>query len=183
MVLGILIAAGTVVAFVVSWNQEMASGFGISVPATVALDLGEDAGEHAVWRELEGTHATVNRPVLDLPDDIAITITDRRTGDTIRLTDFGGWRVRQQIMPGFVRNRRGVVYFDPPEHGEIRVSIEGTFDYTQPYRVSPSIRLWAKVANPTGAAGLLIGALLMLAGIAIVIARLLRAESRLEHIA
>ena len=174
IVLGVVVLVGTIGAMWWSWTHVMAAGELITVPVEIDLDI-DSSREQAVWRELEGTHITRNTPLLPPPEDIEIVITDRQTGEVLE-TESMNWRVRQSVMPGFVRNRRSLLAFDPPDHGEISVAILGTFDHPQVYRVAPSIRRWSATVMPAMQVGLLIGALLVLSGVGMLVARALRQE-------
>lgn len=157
-----------------TWNTIMAAGHGVTVPAAVDLDV-DPANEQAVWRELAGPHITVNRPLLGPPDDLDISVIDRRTGEAIETRTLE-WRVRQRVMPGFERSRRAVAAFDPPEHGEISLVVTGSFEHPQVYRVSPSVRAWAANVIPVIQIGAGAGLLLLLGGIGVLIAKALRSE-------
>ncbi len=179
ILLGLLTIVGTYVGFVLVWNEGMNKGAGVTVPSAVDIDLGADQPEHAVWRELMGPHVTINQPLLGVPDDLEVVVTDRRTGEALALED-GGLRTSQQILPGLVRDRRTIVYFTPPAHGEIRVDISGTFEYPQPYRVAPGMRELAVHAKRYMLIGPLAGGIAVLLGLGVFVARAVRAESKLE---
>lgn len=174
IVLGLIVIVASGAGMWWSWTNIMAAGHGVTVPASVDLDV-DPTSEQAVWRELAGSHITVNQPLLGPPDDLAVSITDRRTGEAIETRTLE-WRVRQQVMPGFERNRRAVVAFDPPAHGEISLVVTGSFEHEQVYRVSPSVRAWATTALPAIQIGAGAGLLLLLIGIALLIAKALRSE-------
>jgi len=176
IVLGIVVVVGSGGGMWWSWTQFMSAGYGITVPTTISLDVAP-GDEMVVWRELAGTHITQNRPLLPPPDDLDITITDRQSGETIE-TMLHDWRVGQRIMPGFERNRRAIVAFVAPPHGEITVSVQGSFDHEQVYRVSPSVRKWAGSVFPMIQVGAGFGVVLILAGVAILITKAIKQEKR-----
>ncbi|MEO1534059.1 MAG: hypothetical protein AAFS11_00670 [Planctomycetota bacterium] len=181
ILLGIVFVVGSIGAMWWSWTRVMAAGDLITVPVDIDLEL-DPSREHAVWRELEGTHITLNTPLLPAPENITVVITDRRSGETIP-TEAMNWRVRQSVMPGFERNRRSLLAFEPPEHGQVSVSITGDFEHQQVYRVAPSIRTWSATVMPAMQAGLLVGAVLILAGSITLVLRALRQETQVpdEH--
>lgn len=159
-----------------SWTKIMASGHGVTVPASIDLDV-DPTREHAVWRELAGSHITENRPLLAPPEDLSVVLTNRRTGDPLETRELE-WRVRQSLMPGFEKNRRALLAFDPPGHGEISVEVTGSFAHDQVYRVAPSVRTWVATVLPATQYGAGAGLLLMFLGIAILIGKALKNERR-----
>lgn len=171
---GLAFLLAAFVYFWLTYNSVMVSGTTFHVPSSVEIDL-DNTREQAVWRELEGPHVSLNRPLLPPPDDLTITILDRRTGETIQQKELT-WRVRQSLAPGFTRNRKAVTAFDPPEHGEIRVTIEGDFEHEQVYRVSPSIRNWAEDTYPIFTAVIAFAVICLIAGVTILIVKALRQE-------
>ncbi len=180
ILLGIVIFIGSFATMMVSWTQIMATGHGITVPASVELDVAPDK-EIAIWRELAGTHITVNQPLLPAPDDLVVTVTDRKTGELIE-TESMDWRVRQKIMPGFERSRRALAVFTSPAHGEVSISIQGSFEHPQVYRVAPSVRDWVATMLPIVQIGSGIGIVLFLFGVVVLIAKALRQErAALSH--
>lgn len=179
MLLSVVLIIVTTGLMLWSWSHVMAAGHLVTVPITIDLDLDvEKSREMALWRELEGTHVTINRPLLSPPEDQAVTITDRRSGVAIPLTDNSGYRVRQQVMPGFSRNRRGVVTFDAPEHGEITLSVAGSFQSEQVYRVAPGIQTWATTVLPAFQIGVGAGLILLVIGIGLLVFHALRQERK-----
>lgn len=175
ILLGAAISVGTAIGGWVTWSKFMASGVGITVPCSIDLDLGQDAEDTVVWRELAGTHITTNRPLVEPPPDLVIEIIDRRTGKHIE-TEPHTWRVRQIVMPGFERSRRAICVFPPPSHGEITLNIEGSFQHEQVYRLSPSIVDRATTILPFWQFGLGGGLILFLAGVGLLVFHAIRQE-------
>ena len=176
IVLGVLVIATAVGGMWWSWTRILAAGDLITVPVVIDVDVAPGR-EQAIWRELEGTHITRNTPLLPPPEDLVIVITDRRSGEALPTEELN-WRVRQSVMPGFVRNRRSLLAFDPPEHGEVTVSVAGSFDHPQVFRVAPSIRNWSATVMPAMRIGLGAGTASLLAGVVVLIAMAVRQESR-----
>jgi hypothetical protein len=174
ILIGIVVFVGSIGAMWWSWTRIMASGHGITVPAEVDLDVAPGE-EIAIWRELAGTHITVNQPLLPPPDDLVLSVTDRKSGEPIQVESMN-WTVRQKIMPGFERSRRALAVFDSPSHGEITVSIVGSFEHPQVYRVSPSVREWVATFLPIIQIGSAVGIVMFLTGVVILIGKALRQE-------
>lgn len=129
----------------------------ITVPATVELDVGADRPDQILWREYHGSHITANRPLLPVPDDLALTITDRQSGQTIPTTP-ARYSQRLRIL-NIGAARQGIASFTPPAHGQITVSVAGGFAHEQVYSVGPTPTEWNSYAGN----GLLIVALIALA--------------------
>ena len=176
IVLGLIVIVASGGGMWWSWPNILAAGHGVTVPAAIDLDV-DPSREHAVWRELSGSHITENRPLLGPPDDLIIIIKNRRTGEAIETRELE-WRVRQSVMPGFEKNRRALLAFDPPEHGEIAFSVSGSFEHDQVYRVAPSIRTWVATVLPATQYGAGAGLLLIFLGVAVLIGKALKHERR-----
>lgn len=158
-----------------SWSKFMAAGVGITVPDSVEIDLVDAGAETVIWRELAGTHITTNRPEIEPPTDLIVEVIDRQTGEAIP-TEKHNWYVRQRLMPGFERSRRAVCSFPTPAHGQIAVSVTGSFPHDQVFRVAPSIQEFAPVLMASFQFGIIGGFVVMLVGIAMLIASALRSE-------
>ena len=158
-----------------SWSNFMASGVGITVPDSVEIDLVDSGTETVVWRELAGTHITTNRPEIEPPTDLVIEVIDRQTGEAIP-TERQDWYVRQRLMPGFDRSRRAICSFPTPAHGQITLTVTGSFPHDQVFRVAPSIQEFAPVLMASFQFGIIGGFLVMLLGIAGLITSALRSE-------
>lgn len=169
--LGAVVSVVTYGAMVVSLHAIMDAGTGVTVPAELDLDL-EPGEEYVVWREMIGTHITVNRPLEEPPEDLEIRIIDRETGRPVETRPMN-WRVTQSVF-GFGRHRRSLVAFDPPEHGRISLRVSGSFGADQVYRIAPSISHWYGLVRPLSQIGYGSGALLMLVGVAMLLSLALK---------
>ena len=175
ILLGVVVFLGTAVGGLWTWTNFMASGIGITVPCTVEIDLKETGKDMVVWRELAGTHITSNRPLNDPPADLDIEIVDRQTNEPIE-THPHQWRVQQTVMPGFERKRQAICLFTPPAHGQITLSVAGTFPHDQVYRVAPSIVKRAQSMLPVFQFGLIGGLLIFLVGVGMLVVKAVRQE-------
>jgi len=170
-VLSILVSAG---ALWWTWTKTLDKGVGITVPASLDLDV-EPGEEIVLWRELVGPHNTFNQPVVDPPPDLAVTATDRRTGLAIPTRPLS-WNVAQRALPGFERRRSAVLAFDAPSHGEITLTVAGSFRHPQVYRVAPSVSAWVSEAFPVFKAGVFAGLLVIVVAIGLLVFHALRQE-------
>ena len=173
--LGIVVLAGDAVATAAYFAAFVRDVRLVTVPAAVDLDLPADAPEQVVWREYQGQRQTANRPLLGVPDDLAVTVTDRRTGEAVETRD-ALWSQRLRIMDLGVA-RHAVRSFTPPPHGEISVEVTGGFDYEQVYAVGPTPRAWGAYAGDALLAVALAGTLLIVLALAALGARALSAAA------
>ncbi len=175
ILLGAIVCLGTVIGGLWTWTNFMASGVGITVPCTIDIDLDETRQDMVVWRELAGTHITSNRPLIETPTDQLIEITDRQTGEMIQ-TKPHQWSVQQTVMPGFERKRRAICLFTPPAHGQIALTVSGSFPHEQVYRVAPNIANRAQAILPFFQFGVIGGLVIFLIGVAMLIIKAVRQE-------
>ena len=172
VITGLLLLSATSMAFLQLSGRFHADAARVSVPASVELEVEPDAAI-LVMRELAGSHVTMNRPLADLPDDLAITVTDATTGEPIE-TEPSTWWSRQRVI-GLERHRRGVVAFRAPDHGRVRIDVRGGFAHEQVFAVSPSFHTFSDrwVVPMTTAAG--VGGLLVVVGLVGCVIRVARA--------
>lgn len=159
--IGVVIAIASIGILLELSGRFFNSGAGITVPDTVTLTLDPNQ-RHAILRELAGAHITANRPLLDPPPDLAINITDARTGEPIP-TQPSQWWYRQSIF-GHTRHRTGLVQFTTPDHGQVTISVTGDFAHEQPYRITPTFDAFEQTYFPLLAASTA-GGLIALAGL------------------
>jgi len=172
IIVGVVVLLATGIALLVLSGRFQADAHRLTVPDTVELEVEPDAAI-IVLRELAGSHITVNRPLRDLPDDLAIVVTDAATGEPIE-TEPSTWWSRQSVI-GLERHRRGIVAFRSPDHGRVQIDVRGTFPSEQVLAVSPSFHTFSDrwVVPMSAAAG--IGALLVIGGLIASIIRVARA--------
>lgn len=166
LALSILLLVADFVAAAVAFSTLVRIPHTISVPDTIDLDLGQDAPTQILWREYHGPHITVNRPLLDVPEDLAVTITDRQTGETIEPNPAAGRQALRILDIGVARH--ALRNFTPPTHGQITIDVQGTFAHEQVYAVGPHANEWNQVLAKLiyvvaiGAGVLLLASLLVL---------------------
>lgn len=134
--LGILLGGLTALAAAVLVGNFHASAALITVPARVEVPVRPDT-ETVVWRELDGTHITLNRPLLDLSADLTITVTDAVTGQPVPTRPHEWWTKHQLFGTG--RERRAIAAFDAPASGRVFVDVQGSFPAEQTLSIGPSI--------------------------------------------
>jgi hypothetical protein len=140
----------------------------ITVPAEVTLEL-DPAERIVVMRERAGPHVTVNNPLEDPPEDLAITVHDANDGATIP-TEPNRWWMRQRLF-GLERHRTGLVEFLTPAHGRVRVTVTGSFNHPQVYYVGPHVEAFQRTYATPLSIGAALAAILALAGVALIVWR------------
>lgn len=172
IIMGVVALLATSIALLHLSGRFQADAHRLTVPDAVELEVEPDAAI-IMLRELAGSHITVNRPLQDLPDDLAIVVTDATTGEPIE-TEPSTWWSRQSII-GLERHRRGIVAFRSPPHGRIRIDVRGGFAHEQVFAISPSFHTFSDrwVVPMSTAAG--VGGLLVIVGLVGCVIRVARA--------
>jgi hypothetical protein len=128
--------------------HTMAANITVPTDAPVAIEVVAGAS-YLISREMAGPHVSVNRPLLALPPDLTITITDASTNDTLP-TAPSSWQSAQRFF-GLERERSSFRSFttpasntDHPRKSRILVDIRGTFEHDQVYAIGPAWTLFQK---------------------------------------
>lgn len=172
-VVGVVIGAGFLVGFLVRLGSFYGRAVLVTVPDTVEVAMPPGV-EVRVCREVAGTHATVNRPLAELPGDLSVSVWDAETGAPIAAEPSRAW-MRQHLM-GMERHRAGVVSFVSPAHGRARVSVGGSFAHEEVFSVgaAPDWYMRREGRWLLGLAG--VGAALAMAGLGMGVWRAARAS-------
>ena len=142
--LGVLLGTATLLTSAVLVGNFHRQAALITAPGEVEVPVDPDT-ETVLWRELDGTHITLNRPLLDLPPDLAVTVTDAATGEPVP-TRPHDWRIKHEIF-GAGRERRAIIAFDAPASGRVLVDVRGSFAHEQSLSVGPSIAVFKARGN------------------------------------
>ena len=175
--IGLVVTLAGLIALLELSGRFLNTGAGITAPGSITVTLDPDQ-RHAVMRERAGAHITNNRPLLDKPADLTITVTDARTGDPIP-TEPNSWWYQQNIF-GHSRLRTGIAQFTTPDHGEVTIAIDGSFAYEQPYRITPTFDAFARRYGTPLAILIAAGGLTTLAGLVAILLRVTATAKQAE---
>ena len=139
--LGLCVALVTTIAAFVVQGRFHARASNVTVPASVELGV-EPGVRIGIAREMMGAHVTVNRPLLPLPTDLSITVTDLATGEAVAVEPFE-WRVTQQVFNLSQERRTFAAFMAPPAppdapDARVRLDVRGGFAHDQVYAVGPT---------------------------------------------
>lgn len=158
IIAGVVVLLATSIAFLQLSGRFQADAHRVTVPDAVELTVEPDTPIF-ILRELAGSHVTANRPLVDLPDDLTIAVTDAATGEPIE-TEATNWWSRQRVI-GLERHRRAIVAFRSPDHGRVRIDVRGGFVHDQIFAISPSFHTFTDrwvvpMSTASGVGGLLV---------------------------
>jgi len=171
IVLGVAGLFATLIFMIVSYGHFLNEGTRVNLPAdAVALEV-RPGVEHAVFHEVTGSHITVNRPLLDLPKDAAVTISDAATGAQIEHADVDMFT--QVSFFGLRDRRRAFAQFDPPASGQVTLHVADVPE-GQVFYIGPTHRVYNKETLPKVQAAALSSLVLVLIGVTFVLVHLTR---------
>ncbi len=171
VVLGLVLAAVIGIRTLVLTGNFLNQAVLITVPTEEPVIITTIPAEaFAIMREAAGPHITINRPLLDPPQDLTITITDS-AGNPVEATPYEWWTAQQFF--GLRRERFTMARFTPTTD-PVRVSITGTFAHEQVYSIGPTWALFEQRHGLTIRIGFIIATLLVISGLVLCIIHIAR---------
>ena len=159
MVIGVasLIAASTT--FLVQYFHFMNSGHDVTVPVeTIELTGLYPDTQYGIYHRVTGSHVTENRPAVELPDTMVVTLTDTVTGEPVEM-DTSSWFMRSSFF-GLRSERQAIRQFTSPASGAITLEVTG-IDSETVFHVGRTHRVYNENQAPLYGAWI-IGSLLLI---------------------
>jgi hypothetical protein len=161
-----LIAVGTT--FLVQYFHFMNSGHDVTVPVeTITLDNLVPDTQYAIYHRVTGSHITENRPAVELPDTLLVSLIDASTNEPIETVNYS-WFMRTSFF-GLQSRRQAIREFIAPSSGTITLQVTGLEAETVFY-VGRTHRVYNETQVPIFAAWA-IASLLLILGSGILIIR------------
>jgi hypothetical protein len=165
---GTLFFVLTLVGLVFSYRSASTHQHLVTAPADVRIEL-EPGAEYAVYHCLTGSHITLNRPLIALPETLSIDLIDPDAAQAIQMKT-----IDTVVSSSFFENeqqRRAIRTFIVPKSGVVDLSVKGV-QGDQVFAVGPMTTTFQSRSLPRYITELTISIIVILLGFALIIKRL-----------